>query len=305
MSDLHIQHIRLSGVRDAMSYSPPTGQGPSYPVYQPGQPYQPYAPYQQPYLYQPQPYTPYQQYQPAPELQPDEGPLPEMPEGFAPDRYARIFAVVLSVICLVALVLAAVAPSLLSRAGTTVPTTWGKAYDGTIRADGVWDTADGCNVISSGLDIQADKNSGNLSCDFKPSERLDVSQGFFIQAQVAPAARVAGNQLPMITVGQNEEISVSFDQEGAYRVCVETGTACHIGSTVAWHSDVYVANTIGLLFIPDDATSARGTLTLFVNGQAIGHVSAMVASYLPLALGAKAGGEALFTHVTLYLAGAS
>lgn len=302
-----LHSIRHSGVRNAMSYSPPGGQWPGYPSNQPYQPYpyqpQPYPSYQQPYPYQPQPY-PYQPPQPAPETQPDEGPLPTVPEGLAPGRYARIFAVVLGVVCLLALILAALGPALTQQAQASIPSGWNKAYDGAIRADGTWDTADDCNLVSNGLDVRASNSSSNLSCDFTSSEHQDIlGQGFYIQAEVAPAASVDGMQLPMLVAGDGEAINAAFDQEGNYRLCAGTGTVCTYGSTVAWHSDGFVPNTIGLLFIPDNPNSVSGTITLFANGQAIASRSAILPPNSPLALGAKKGGEALFTHVTLYLPG--
>lgn len=308
MSYRHIHSIRLSGVHNAMSYSPPGGQWPSYqpyPPYQQPYPPQPYPPYQQPYPYHPQPYPSNQPYQPVPETQPNEGPLPEAPEGLAPGRYARIFAGVLGIVCLAALVLGGLGPALTQQAQTSIPSDWGKAYDGAIRADGVWDTTDDCKLISGGLDASATNSSSNLSCDFKPSEHLDVlGQGFYVQAQLAPAARVGSAQLPIIVAGQGEDINAAFDQDGNYRLCAGTGAVCTYGSTVAWHSDGFVANTIGLLYIPDDPNSVSGTITLFANGQAIASTSGTLPPNSPLALGAGKGGEALFTHVTLYLASA-
>ncbi len=309
---MRFHHIRLSGVQNTMSNVPPSGQWPSYPTYQPNQPYQPYSPYPQPYPVQPQPYLPYQPVQPAPVAQPDEGPLPEMPQGYAPGRYASIFAIVLVVVCLGALVLAALAPALTSQSQAAIPSNWGKVYDDVIRAGGAWDTVDGCSAVSKGLDVQASNTDSGVLCDYTPSEHLDLLRhGFYIQAQVAPAARVAGDQLPAIVVGQNQDFSVDFDQEGNYRICAiascwKDSTVARKDSTVAWHSDDFVANTIGLLYVPysDSDSSVNGMLTVFANGQAIARTAAFVSFNSPLALGAAQGGEALFTHVTLYLASA-
>ncbi len=303
---MRFRHIRLSGVQNTMSNVPPSGQWPSYPTYQPNQPYQPYSPYPQSYPAQPQPYLPYQPVQPAPVAQPDEGPLPEIPQGYAPGRYASIFAIVLVVVCLGALVLAALAPALAAQSQVAIPSNWGKVYDGVIRVGGPWDTANGCSAVSKGLDVQASNTNSDVLCDYTPSEQLDLLRhGFYIQAQVAPAARVAGDQLPDIVVGQGQDLTlVAFDQEGNYGICAIT--KCRKDSTVAWHSDDFVANTIGMLYVPysDSDSSVSGTLTVFANGQAIARTAAAVSSNSPLALGAAQGGEALFTHVTLYLASA-
>lgn len=306
MSYRHNHSIRHSEVRHAMSYTPPGGQWPVYPANQP------YPSFQQPYPYPPQPYPAYQQpypyspqpYQPVPEPKMDEGPLAEVPEGLAPGRYARIFAGVLGLVCLLALVLAALGPALTQRAQASIPGGWDKVYDGSISADGAWDTADDCKLVSSGLDVRANNSSSNLSCDFKASEHRDMlGQGFYVQALVAPAASVDGMQLPMLVAGEGEDISATFNQEGSYLLCAGTGAVCTSGSTVAWHSDGFVPNTIGLLFIPDNSNSVSGTVTLFANGQAIASRSATLSPNSPLALGARKGGEALFTHVTLYLPG--
>lgn len=318
MMFFHMRHFRRYKVRNTMSNTPPAGQWPSYPAYQPNQPYPAYQPYQpypayQPYSsypqsYLPQPYPAYQPVQPAPDTQPDEGPLAEMPQGYTPGRYASIFAIVLGVVCLGALVLATLAPALAPQSQATVPSNWGKVYDGAIRADGMWDTANSnCNTVSNGLDIQAlDVNHG-VSCDYIPSERQDLLRhGFYIQAEIAPAARVAGNQLPAIVAGQGDDIVAAFDQEGNYEICARTSVGCRNDSTVAWHSNAYVANTIGLLYVPFSSdTFVSGTFTLFANGQAITSIAGPVSTNSPLALGAGQGGEALFTHVTLYLASAS
>ena len=69
------------------------------------------------------------------------------------------------------------------------------------------------------------------------------------------------------------------------------------GSTIFWHGDAFVANTLTVRY-----HGATGELTLFVNGQQAAQASVAVPSGATLSLSTPTGDEALFTHATLYSA---
>jgi hypothetical protein len=208
-------------------------------------------------------------------------------------------AVASVVITVLAVALASVAPSLGLRTANAVPSDWTKVLDGGIAAD-AWRFNMGCSLTDQGMDVIG--SSHDAICLYTRSTTGDLtSHGFFIEVRVAPAGTVQGNQEPLIAIGDTSaSVSSVFNQSGQYALCTGVSSdSCIRGNTIAWHSDSYIANSMGLRYVAD---GDGGRVTLFANGQEVASIAATIAPGSPISLGAAADSEAVFTHATLYSA---
>ena len=122
----------------------------------------------------------------------------------------------------------------------------------------------------------------------------------------ASPATLAGVEEPIIVVGtENSALLFRFDQEGVYIVCTqpcdlqrERGILS-LGLTAAWHAYGFTPNTIAIRY---DATAEQ--VTLYVNSQEVRTIPYRVDVGAQIVLAADKGGEALYTHFTLYSASA-
>jgi hypothetical protein len=256
---------------------------PTYPSYPPNSGYNPWRSYEQAAA--------------NAEAAPQAKPL----HGLWTARYGFIFAVVISCVTLAALVLAFLGAGLTPRAAATARSGLPRVFDAALTDNGQWDNTDSCYFSSSGLDVSS--SSGTAQCTYKPSLNRDLtSQGFLLEVTLAPAASVQGQQIADISAAG---MVVEVTQQGTYSVCAAAQLPCtqaapsSSGSTDAWHTDAYVANTVAIQYSLNDAR-----LTVFVNSQ---QVAALPLTQLngPIALGAGAGGEVLYTHAALYSASGS
>ena len=220
--------------------------------------------------------------------------------GLWSGRFSIVFAAMTITVTVAAVVLAALAPALATRPGVTPPAGFTQVYDANLSDDGKWEHAAPCIFTARGLDVSG--GADGAACVFQPSATNDLtSQGFWLQATVAPAASVAGAVEPVILIGDNEVIV--FDQVGAYAIlCADTSIpgaiiVCAEGTTTAWHTNAFVGNTITVSY-----DAGASLLTLFANDQQVTSITLTMGSQASLALGAGAGGEALFTHATIYSA---
>lgn len=245
------------------------------------------------------PYNPWRSYEQATA---NAEPTPEgrAVGGLWSGRFSIIFAVATIAVTVVAIALAALAPSLVARPDTTPPAGFTQVYDANLSDDGKWPNQSPCTLTSQGLDVAG--GTDGTACLFRPSASADLtSQGFWFQATVAPAASVAGSMEPVILIGDTE--AIFFEQQGAYAVvCADssTGTArvCAEGTTTAWHTNAFVANTITVSY-----DAGASLLTLFANDQRVTSVTLTVGSQASLALGAGSDSEVLFTHATIFTGG--
>lgn len=230
-----------------------------------------------------------------------------------PGLYALIFGGIVAAVTLISIGLAAIAPSLEPNASTAVPSGWAKVYNGdlTQSVDG-WDTQHGCSGSQSGLFVQGGDQNGVI-CQYQPSASSNItSKGFVITAAVAPVAQTSQVEIPIITIGNSQSVLVLFYAQdvtvqgqnfiaGTYIICDATcnanaSDALFIqGTTAAWHTDPYVANTITVRLDADGST-----LTVYANGEQVATGTVNVDPNPQIAIGADAGGQALFTHVTIY-----
>jgi hypothetical protein len=215
-----------------------------------------------------------------------------------------LIAAAVALVTLGAIALAALAPSL-APADTAAPGAGlSQLYAASLASDaGHWDTSSGCVFADGGL--HATRQFSATLCDFRPDAAPDLaSSGFYLVADVGPAAAVAGQQKPCIEIRAGEDVvTLAFDQQGAYGLhLVGASAECAIGSgltateTYSWHTNGITPNRIGMRY---DASA--GTLTVYANGLMVTKVrSVQLSSPVTLRLGASADGEALFTHFSLY-----
>jgi hypothetical protein len=214
--------------------------------------------------------------------------------------FALIFGLVALLVTAGALVLAAYGPTTLPQGADAPPSGWSQVYNASLTtSDNQWDTSQGCQFASDGLEASAD-----ATCAFTPSTSGDLtSQGFQLAVTVAPAATVSAELAPFIQLG--DQVYVGITQQGQYSICT-VPTCSSIadprvqGSTISWHGDAFVANTLTVRYL-----ASAGQLTLFVNGQQAAQASVTLQSGTTLALSTPTGGEAVFTHATLFTASGS
>jgi hypothetical protein len=219
--------------------------------------------------------------------------------------FALIFGVVAVLVTAGALALAAYGQTTLSAGADAPPSGWGQVYNADLTAsDSQWDTSQGCTFTSDGLEASA-----NATCAFVPSTSANpISQGFQLTVSVAPAAQVSGELAPFIQLGDQpgDQVYVGITQEGQYSICAVVSCSTlseprEQGTTILWHGDAFVANTLTVRYEPNVAGDT-GRVTLFVNGQQAAQATATLSRGATLALGTPTGGEAIFTHATLYSA---
>lgn len=241
----------------------------------------------------------------APPTQPPSEPEPvsSTPHGLWPDRFSLVFAGVTLVVTLCAVALGAIAPAFSSRQASIAPAGWTKSPDGPIRDDGTWGSGSGCSFTAAGLDVQGSDRAA--VCAFTPSQHVDLtSQGFALEVRLAPASQVQGNQRALFAVGGDADGAfVTVDQNGMYTMCrYSSEQTCLPNSMVAWHGNSYVSNTLAVRYLPD--TGGGGSLALFANGEYVDTLAVDLNPGAEFGIGAEAGSEALYTHATVYTAGA-
>lgn len=228
-------------------------------------------------------------------------PEPKPLQGLWTGRYGLVFAVVVTSVTIAALVLAFLGTGLAPRVAGPASSGLTRVFDGALTNNGQWENTDSCYFSSSGLDVSS--RSGAAQCQYKPSINTDfTSQGFLLEVTVAPAASIQGQEIADIAAAGT---TVEVTQQGAFTICTAADVPCTLGtpssagSTDAWHTDGYVSNTIAVRYSPNEAR-----LTVIVNGQQIASLPTGQISG-PIALGTRAGGEALYTHAALYSASGS
>jgi hypothetical protein len=269
----------------------------------------PPAPRQAPYP-QPGPYAGYYTapYGHAPWYPPTTLPLTPAERPSRPGRARAanmILAVGIALVTLGALALAALAPSFVGGATSSPSAGLSPVYVTPLANDAQhWDTSSGCDFSAGGL--HATGQTSATLCAFRPDTSLEIAtSGFYLEAEVGPAASVARQQKPCIEIQAGEfALSVAFDQTGAYGIHpASPGSECAIGTagallgsdTYAWHTNGITLNRIGVRY---DASA--GGLALYVNRQRIATRTVHLADPVTLSLGASGDGEAVFTRFSLY-----
>lgn len=212
------------------------------------------------------------------------------------------FALAALLVTLVAIVLAALAPFGGHSAASPAAFGWNKLYDADLRAgDTRWDLSDGCRYTALGL--QSGNNDAQSQCLFTPStSTVNTAKGFQLRVTLAPAARVNGNAVASIYA--DDQLLVSIDQTGQYLICQDDCTEATVpnltGTTIAWHGDNYLQNTLGVRL-----TNSGQTLAVFVNGQQIATTRVRLNAKSAISIGTSQSSEEIYTHATLYGVGSA
>jgi hypothetical protein len=268
--------------------------------------------------------TPWSPYLPAP-VTSEEGPLPEARRGIWPGRYANVTAVVLITMIVVAIAAAAVGPLVAAQISpVSVPSNWTKAYDSNLQNTSDWTGDGGCYNGPNGLDVSAPtSNNSSDVCTYSPSTTSDlVSQGFQLNLTLSPESQLQNPLTPLVQIGDSsgDGLTVVFDDTGEYVICEDASPDCsaclpaNLGmgcsasilvsdSTVAWHTDSYVANTLAIRYQVN--SDGSDTISVFANGQEVASSATSVSlsnGGFNIAIGSGDGGEALYTGATLYTA---
>lgn len=212
---------------------------------------------------------------------------------------SRTFAVIFT---LLAVLLTAGAVALATYAGQqtatgqdAAPSGWSQVYDASLATpDSNWDTTQGCQFSNGGLLVQS-----SAVCQFLPSTTQDLtSQGFLLRLTIAPSADIVNDLEPFVVLGNSDYIGVT--SSGQYSLCDTASCSAsgqvHVqGTTIDWHADVFVTNTMAVKY---DAQA--GQVTLYLNGVQVASGPLAVGSSAAIGLATSSTGEALFTHATLY-----
>ena len=231
----------------------------------------------------------------------EEQPLAESARGLWPSRFGKVFGVGAIALTLAGLLLAGLAPQLASHAPSGAPAGWTTLYDGTPSDSAGWDAAAGCTFSHSGLDVVG--ADGSNGCGYVPSQQHDLlSQGFELSVALAPDGAVKLAQDPQIALtGGGSALYIVLNQAGEYIMCEDQcqpgGGVYVVGLSDSWHTDGYTPNSITLRYLPAD-----DSLTLYTDSQEVRSLHVSLPVQPALALGADSGGEAMYTHATLYSA---
>lgn len=268
--------------------------------------------------------TPWSPYLPAP-ITSEEGPLPEAKRGIWPGRYAKVTAFILIAMVVVAIAAAVAGPLVAAQISpASTPSNWTKAYDSNLQNTLDWTGDGGCYNGPSGLDVSAPTSSNSFDvCTYSPSTTSDlISQGFQLNLALSPESQLQNPLTPLVQIGNSngDGLAVVLDDTGDYVICEDAssdcsaclptnlGVACNSSvlvsdSTVTWHTDSYVANTLAIRYQVN--SDGSDTISVFANGQEMASSATSVNlsnGGFNIAIGSGDGGEALYTGATLYTA---
>jgi hypothetical protein len=218
------------------------------------------------------------------------------PRPSKPSPFGFIFGIVATVLTLGAIVLAVFAPQLATTATLRVPQGWQHVYnDNPGTSSGLWDSAGGCDFSSEGLHIASEG-----TCTFKPADGATLTDGVLVIAKLALAADVSSSEDAGILL--DNSVLVIISQQGDYKICrgscqnfSSNGQAPISGSTIAMHSDAFIANEIAVLY-----NANANTVDFYVNGQFVNQAIVDISGTPSIALTTSSSGEALITHVDIY-----
>ncbi|HEY7834001.1 MAG TPA: hypothetical protein VIG30_10560 [Ktedonobacterales bacterium] len=280
----------------------PTPQAPGAPA--PGSPYAGYPYYGYPYY--PYPYA----YPTAAAQQTKPPALPRSPsEGPGRPWAARVRNLVGAVIAVVLTVAAIAAAASAAANAQTAPSPASEGlrqvYSQPLVNDWTnWTLDHGCVLQYGGLlaDAASDASSTDPAiCKFVPSTQQDLlAQGFQATVVMAPSGDVPAQEQGGIVLGGGSATYVfDISQQGMFEFKASVGpSGAAVGSTIAWHADPSLANTITI-----DYSAANNLLQVYVNGQSILTQTVTLEQGDELGLFAPNGYQALFTSFTLSNAG--
>jgi hypothetical protein len=194
--------------------------------------------------------------------------------------------------------LAVVAPQLGENAAGDLPSGWAVVFDNDLSAaSSDWKVSGDCGFDRGGLFA----NNGDSLCVYTPSSDVDyISQGFRLDATLAPAGAVEKSQVAVLVAGT---AYFAIAQDGSFALADGTRTSDDAVRDTAfnWHANGLTPDTIRLEW------DGPGTpLVAYTNGFKVAEVEYSISpsSSHTLKIGADSGAQALYTHVTLASASA-
>ena len=231
---------------------------------------------------------------PAEVRPPTPAPAPSRSSGWP----APVFGAVIALVTIVTIGLALIAPQLSENAAGDLPSGWAVVFDSDLsNASTDWMVSADCGFDRGGLFA----NSGNSPCVYKPSSNVDyLSQGFRLDATLAPAAEVEKSQVADMLVG-TARLRIAQDGSFALADNVRTSDDEVLDTAFNWHANGLTPNAIRLEW------DGPGTpLVAYTNGFKVAEVDFSISpsSNHALEIGTTLDGQAIYTHMTLASASA-
>ena len=206
---------------------------------------------------------------------------------------APVFGAVIALVTIVTIGLAVIAPQFSENAAGDLPSGWVVVFDSDLSsASSDWKVGADCGFDRGGLFA----NSGDSPCVYAPSSEADyISQGFRLDATLAPAAEVEKSQVAVVLAG-TARFGIAQDGSFALADNVRTSDDEVLDTAFNWHANGLTANTIRLEW------DGPGTpLVAYTNGFKVAQVEYSISpsSNHMLEIGTTRDGQAIYTHMTL------
>ena len=225
---------------------------------------------------------------------PSQSPTPARSSGWP----APVFGAVIALVTIVTIGLALIAPQLGENAAGDLPSGWAVVFDSDLSSGSSdWKVGADCGFDRGGLFA----NNGDSPCVYTPSSEVDyITQGFRLDATLAPAAAVDKNQVAVVLAGT---AYFGVAQDGSFALADDNrGSDEEVRDTAFnWHANGLTSNTIRLEW------DGPGTpLVAYTNGFKVAEVQYSISpsSNHTLEIGTTRDGQAIYTHMTLASASA-
>jgi len=219
---------------------------------------------------------------------PSPAPAPTRSSGWP----APVFGAVIALVTIVTIGLAVIAPQLGENAAGDLPSGWAVVFDSDLtNSSSDWNVSAACGFVPEGLFAA----SGDSPCVYKPSSNTDyISQGFRLDATLAPAAAVEKSQVAVVVVGT---AYFGIAQDGSFALADFNRSSDEEVRDTAfnWHANGLTPNTIRLEW------DGPGTpLVAYTNGFKVAEVEYSISpsSNHALQIGTTRDGQAIYTHMT-------
>jgi hypothetical protein len=225
---------------------------------------------------------------------PSQGPAPARSSAWP----APVFGAVIALVTIVTIGLALIAPKLGENAVGDLPSGWAVVFDSDLSSGSSdWKVGADCGFDRGGLFA----SNGDSPCVYTPSSEVDyISQGFRLDATLAPAAAVEKSQVAVMLAGT---AYFGVAQDGSFALADDNrGSDEEVRDTAFnWHANGLTPNTIRLEW------DGPGTpLVAYTNGYKVAEVQYSISpsSNHTLEIGTTRNGQAIYTHMTLASASA-
>ena len=219
---------------------------------------------------------------------PSQSPAPARSSGWP----APVFGAVIALVTIVTIGLALIAPQLGENAAGDLPSGWAVVFDSDLSSGSSdWKVSVDCGFDRGGLFA----NSGDSPCVYTPSSDADyISQGFRLDATLAPAAAVEKSQVAVMLAGT---AYFGVAQDGSFALADFNRSSDEEVRDTAfnWHANGLTPNTIRLEW------DGPGTpLVAYTNGFKVAEVEYSISpsSNHALQIGTNRDGQAIYTHMT-------